>query len=80
MAAADPGIDGYETYKRVLALCPHQKAIIASGFAENDRVRQTQKLGAGQYIKRPYTRENSGLAVKNELKKQDRYGRFARCT
>ncbi|MHC4457800.1 MAG: ATP-binding protein [Planctomycetota bacterium] len=65
----DPGIDGYETYKRVLDVYPNQKAIIASGFAENDRVKETQKLGAGQYIKKPYTIENIGLAVKNELKK-----------
>jgi DNA-binding NarL/FixJ family response regulator len=64
----DPGIDGLETYKRVLNICPHQKAVIASGFAENDRVKQTQKLGAGQYIKKPYTIEKIGLAVKNELK------------
>jgi PAS domain S-box-containing protein len=65
----DPGMDGYETYKKILNVYPHQKAIIASGFAENDRVRETQKLGAGQYIKKPYTIENVGLAVKNELKK-----------
>jgi len=48
----DPGIDGFETYKRVLELHPGQKAIIASGFSETDRVKEAQRLGAGQYIKK----------------------------
>ncbi|MBE9593525.1 MAG: response regulator, partial [Proteobacteria bacterium] len=53
----DPGIDGLETYKRILELYPGQKAIIASGFSETDRVKEAQRLGAGQYIKKPYTLE-----------------------
>ncbi len=63
----DPGIDGFETYKRVLALHPGQKAVIASGFSETERVRNAQELGAGAYIKKPYTMEKIGIAVKNEL-------------
>jgi len=65
----DPGIDGFETYKRVLELHPGQKAIIASGFSETDRVKEAQRLGAGQYIKKPYTMEKIGIAVKEELEK-----------
>jgi len=30
-------------------------------------VKETQKLGAGSYIKKPYTIENIGIAVKKEL-------------
>ena len=66
----DPGIDGLETYKRILELHPNQKAIIASGFSETDRVKEAQKLGVGAYIKKPYTLEKIGLAVKAELEKQ----------
>jgi len=65
----DPGLDGLETYKRILTLHPNQKAVIASGFSETDRVKEAQKLGAGQYIKKPYTLEKIGLAVKEELEK-----------
>ena len=65
----DPGIDGLETYKRILELCPGQKAIIASGFSETDRVKEAQRLGAGKYIKKPYTLEKIGIAVKEELEK-----------
>jgi len=65
----DPGIDGLDTYKQILELHPRQKAIIASGFSETDRVKETQRLGAGSYVKKPYTLEKIGLAVKAELGK-----------
>ena len=65
----DPGIDGLDTYRQILKLYPNQKAIIASGFSETKRVKEAQKLGAGQYVKKPYTLENLGLAVWKELAK-----------
>ena len=65
----DPGIGGLETYKKILELHPGQKAIIASGFSETDHVKEAQRLGAGKYIKKPYTLEKIGLAVKEELEK-----------
>ncbi|MFC1489313.1 PAS domain S-box protein [Thermodesulfobacteriota bacterium] len=64
-----PGIDGLETYKRILEFHPKQKAIIASGFSETDHVKAAQKLGAGPYIRKPYTLEKIGLAVMEELSK-----------
>jgi len=64
-----PGMDGFETYKRILEHHPGQKAIIASGYSETERVKGTQELGAGEYIKKPYTMEKIGLAVKSELEK-----------
>jgi len=65
----DPGIDGLDTYKRILDFHPKQKAIIASGYSETDRIKEAQKLGAGQYIKKPYTLERIGIAVKDELRR-----------
>ena len=66
----DPGIDGLETYKRILKLHPGQKAIITSGFSETDRVKEAEKLGAGAYVKKPYMMEKIGIAVKKELEKK----------
>ncbi len=63
----DPGIDGLETYKRILEMHPRQKAIIASGFSETPRVKEAQRLGVGQYVKKPYSLEKIGLAVKSEI-------------
>jgi CheY-like chemotaxis protein len=65
----DPKMDGLETYKRILELHPRQKAIIASGFSETDRVTEAHRLGAGAYVKKPYSMEELAIAVKYELEK-----------
>ncbi len=63
----DPGMDGLDTYKKILKNNPSQKAIIASGFSETDRARELQNLGADNYIKKPYSLEGIGVAVKKAL-------------
>ena len=63
----DPGIDGLDTYKQIIQIHPYQKAIIASGYSETDRVKEAQSLGAGSYVKKPYTIEKIGMAVQAEL-------------
>jgi len=65
----DPGMSGRETFEKIVKIQPHQKAIIASGYAETDDVKEAQKLGAGSYIRKPLTLKNLGFAIKDELKK-----------
>ncbi|UCD80744.1 MAG: PAS domain S-box protein [Desulfobacterales bacterium] len=65
----EPGMSGRETYERIVKIHPNQKAVIASGYAETDEVKEAQKLGAGKYIRKPLTLEKLGFAVKEELKK-----------
>lgn len=62
-----PGIDGLDTYKRILEMHPGQKAIIASGFSETARIKKAQQLGAVQYLKKPYALEQIGMAIKTAL-------------
>ena len=64
-----PGIDGLETYKKILQYHPEQKAVIASGYSESQQVKAAQNMGAGTYVKKPYSFEKIGLAVKGELSK-----------
>ncbi|MGZ6210560.1 MAG: response regulator, partial [Syntrophales bacterium] len=66
----DPGIDGLETYRRIIEIHKYQKTIIVSGFAMTERVRKTQSLGAGSYLKKPYLLEKIGIAIRRELDKQ----------
>ncbi|UCD18137.1 MAG: response regulator, partial [Candidatus Zixiibacteriota bacterium] len=61
------GPDGLETYEEMLKVRPGQRAIIVSGFSATERVYKMQELGAGQYVKKPYTRESLGRAVRAEL-------------
>lgn len=62
-----PGIDGLETYRRVSEYHPHQKAVIASGYSESERVKEVQRIGAGVYVRKPFTLEQIGHAVRTEL-------------
>ncbi len=66
----EPGLDGLETYKRIVALRPGQKAIIASGFSESQQVKEAQTLGAGAYVRKPYTLEKLAVVVRNELQRR----------
>lgn len=59
----DPGISGRDTYERIIATHPGQKALIASGYSESDDVTATLKLGAGGFIKKPYSMDQLGQAV-----------------
>ena len=65
----EPGINGYETYRRIIKIHPGQKAIILSGFSETKDVKKAQSLGAGKYLKKPIIIEKLGVAVKEALVK-----------
>ncbi|MFH0784837.1 MAG: ATP-binding protein [Pseudomonadota bacterium] len=58
-----PGQNGRVTYEEILKIHPCQKAVIASGFAENEDVRATLALGAGAFVGKPYTIEKIGSAI-----------------
>lgn len=62
-----PGLDGLDTYRKILDLHPQQRVIIASGFAETSRVKMALELGAGAYIKKPFSLNEIGAAVRLEL-------------
>lgn len=64
----EPGLDGLDTYKKVLEIHPLQKVVIASGYSRTDRVKELQQLGAGRYVKKPYTLMSIGISVKEELR------------
>jgi two-component system cell cycle sensor histidine kinase/response regulator CckA len=59
--------DGLDTYREIVKIHPGQRAIIASGFSPTKRVVEMRELGAGEYVKKPYTREAIGKAVRAEL-------------
>ncbi len=62
-----PQMDGLETYRCMLAQRPGLPCVIASGFTETEAVREAQQLGAGIYLKKPYTIEQLGSALKSTL-------------
>lgn len=63
----DPGIDGIETFTQMRQIIPSLKAILASGYSETERIEEIRHLGMNQYIKKPYSMEKIGLAVRDGL-------------
>jgi signal transduction histidine kinase/ActR/RegA family two-component response regulator len=63
----NPGIDGLETYRRVLEMHPDQKALMVTGFSETSQISETRALGAGGFIKKPYQLDQLAIAVRAEL-------------
>ena len=61
-----PGIDGLETFKKIVELKPGIKVLIASGFSENSRVREILKSGQAKFIKKPYSFEKLMIST-NEI-------------
>ncbi len=57
------GMNGRETYAEIIKFYPGQKAVIVSGFTESEEVRRVQQMGAGEFVKKPYSVEKIGLAV-----------------
>ncbi len=62
-----PEISGRETYQRIVKICPGQKAIIVSGYAETDDVKETLLLGAGKLLRKPLLIEDLARAMRDEL-------------
>jgi len=63
-----PGQNGRKTFEQILKIHPRQKAIIASGFAENADVRATLAMGANAFVSKPYTTLQLALAIHKVLR------------
>lgn len=57
------GLNGRQTYERIVASSPGQKALVVSGFSEDEEVRRTLRLGGAGYLQKPYTMRKLGFAV-----------------
>jgi PAS domain S-box-containing protein len=63
----DPGMNGRETYERILEICPGQRAVVASGMAETGEFRRVEELGASSLLKKPYTLKKLGKRIREAL-------------
>ncbi len=68
----DPGINGYETYRQILKTRPNQKAIIVSGYSESRDVEKAKKLGAVDFVNKPYSMEILAGTVKEALSAKEK--------
>lgn len=63
-----PGIDGIEVLRIVKEKWPHIKVVIITGYQTVESAVKAVKLGAYDYIEKPFTPEQILLAVRNALK------------
>jgi len=68
----EPGLDGLETYRRIISFKPEQKVIIVSGYSTLERVRTALKLGAKGFIQKPYTVLSLKKAIRDALYRSKR--------
>ena len=61
------GMNGRQTYVGVQKMLPGLKTIIVSGFSADAEVKKAQRLGAGRFVKKPYTIVQIGMAIKEAL-------------
>ena len=61
------GMNGHQTYKEITKLYPNQKAIIISGFSKNEDVNIALEIGVSEFVKKPYSMNQFGKAVKKAL-------------
>ncbi len=59
--------DGLDTFVDILKINPSQKALVVSGYSASERVNKMLKLGAGSFLKKPFTRDKIGSAVRDVL-------------
>lgn len=64
----EPGLNGRQTYEKILLARPGQKAIIVSGFADSEDVGKLRAIGAGVFIKKPYSIDELGAALRSALR------------
>jgi signal transduction histidine kinase/ActR/RegA family two-component response regulator len=63
-----PGMNGCETYRKILELYPRQKAIITSGYSESSDVQEVLALGARGFVKKPYLVGRIAAVIQDTLR------------
>jgi two-component system, cell cycle sensor histidine kinase and response regulator CckA len=61
------GLNGSETYERILQVQPGQKAIIISGYSRHEEAQKAKALGISHFLEKPVTIPKLSLAVKQAL-------------
>jgi signal transduction histidine kinase len=66
-----PGIDGLEVLRRLKRDKPQQVVVVFTGYANVTTARESLKLGAFDYVPKPFTAQELRDVVANALKKAD---------
>lgn len=59
----EPGMNGRQTYEKIIQITPGVKTVIASGYSDHEDVREALRLGANGFIQKPYSMEKLSKTV-----------------
>ena len=62
-----PGMNGCQTFKKILELHPQQIAIITSGYSESQDVKEALAIGVRKFVKKPYLIGTLAVVLKDTL-------------
>ena len=66
-----PGMSGLEVLRQLKHLQPEVEVILLSAYESIDYIRQAMRLGACDYITKPYEVENLRMAVSNAMERRE---------
>ena len=61
------GLNGCETYERILAVRPCQPAIVVSAYSDMGEMDRAMELGVSQFVQKPFTIHELGSAIQTAL-------------
>lgn len=64
------GLNGRQTYERILEIHPGQKTIFLSGYSKNEEIVKAKALGVSHFLEKPITRRKLATAIKQVLSHQ----------
>ena len=62
-----PGMTGRETMEKLKEINPNVRAILSTGYSEDDRARDLMALGVKVFLQKPYRTEALSIAVRKVL-------------
>lgn len=65
-----PGIDGLQLLRIIKNIKPNIEVIIITGYSSIENAIETMKLGAADYLQKPFTPDELSIRVKNVLDKK----------
>jgi len=66
-----PGMGGRETFEKLKELNPRVRAILSTGYSEDERARQMLAMGVKSFVQKPYRIDDLALAVRRILDSPD---------
>jgi CheY-like chemotaxis protein len=61
------GLNGRETFEKILKIRPQQKAIVISGYAKSEEILKAKSLGVSDFIEKPVTISKICAAIRQSL-------------